>query len=192
MRFLKYFIIIIIPFLISNCGNDYIPKPRGYFRINFKEKTFSKLDSTALPYNFEIPDYVIAKNNTDSKSEDYWIDLIIPEHKAEIHISYKKVTGNLKQLIEDARKMAYKHTIKAEAIEEKNFINFENKVFGTIFKIDGNAASPLQFYVTDSTSNFLRGAFYIREIPNIDSIKPVIDFLTPDIVNLIETTEWKK
>lgn len=191
MKLFKFLIIIILPLFFTNCSNDYIPKPRGFFRISFPEKSYTKLDSAGLPYNFEIPVYSKPTQNTDSRSEKYWIDLIIPEHKAEIHVSYKVVNGNLRQLTEDARKMAYKHTIKADAIEEQNFINFNNRVFGTIFLIEGNAASPLQFYLTDSTSNFIRGAFYIREIPNIDSIKPVIEFIKPDIINLIETTEWR-
>jgi len=88
--------------------------------------------------------------------------------------------------------LAYKHSIKADAINERIFINAEKKVYGTIYLIDGNAASPLQFYLTDSTHNFLRGALYIREVPNIDSLRPVIDFLTPDVIRLIESTEWRR
>ena len=118
------------------------------------------------------------------------MNLKIAVHKAELHISYKKVNNNLAQLAEDSRTLAYKHSIKADAINERVFVNPEKKVYGTIYLIDGNAASPLQFYLTDSTSNFLRGALYIREVPNIDSIRPVIDFLTPDVIHLIETTEW--
>jgi hypothetical protein len=48
----------------------------------------------------------------------------------------------------------------------------------------------MQFFLTDSVNHFLRGALYIREVPNIDSIQPVIDFLEPDIIRLIETTSW--
>jgi gliding motility-associated lipoprotein GldD len=177
--------------LTFSCKKEYVPKPRGYFRITFQEKTYHKLDSIALPYQFDIPEYSKILPDNDRLAEPYWINLKIPAHKAEVHLSYKKVSNNLEMLTEDSRALAYKHSIKADAINEKIFANPEKRVYGTIYLIDGNAASPLQFYLTDSTRNFLRGALYIREVPNIDSLRPVIDFLTPDVIRLIETTEWK-
>ena len=174
-----------------SCQLHYIPKPHGYFRIDFQQKSYHQLDSAALPYRFDVPDYSKVEPDNDRLAEPYWINLKIPEHKAEVNISYKKVDKNLAKLLEDSRTLAYKHSIKADAINERIFVNPQKKVYGTIYMIEGNAASPLQFYLTDSTKNFLRGALYIREVPNIDSLRPVIDFLTPDVIRLIETTEWK-
>ena len=179
-------------FIIISCSEKYVPKPRAYFRIGFQEKTYHKIDSAALPYRFDIPGYSKIIKDNERLAEPYWVNLEFPAHKAEVHISYKKINNNLTQLTEDSRTLAYKHTIKADAINERVYVNREKKVYGTIYMIDGNAASPLQFYLTDSTKNFLRGALYIREVPNIDSIRPVIDFLTPDIIRLIETTEWTR
>ena len=150
------------------------------------------MDSAALPYRFEIPQYSKIVADNDRLAEPYWVNLNVPGHKAEVHLSYKRVEDNLMTLMEDSRTLAYKHSIKADAIEERVFINAEKKVYGTIYLIDGNSASPLQFYLTDSTKHFLRGALYIREVPNIDSIRPVIEFLTPDVIHLIETTEWTR
>ncbi|MFA5329482.1 MAG: gliding motility lipoprotein GldD [Prolixibacteraceae bacterium] len=178
-------------FLTVSCRKDYIPKPHGYFRITFQDKSYHKLDSAALPYRFDIPDYSKVEPDRDRMAEPFWINLKVPAHKAELNISYKKVQNNLEKLLEDSRTLAYKHSIKADAINERIFVNQQKKVYGTIYQIDGNAASPLQFYLTDSVHNFLRGALYIREVPNIDSLRPVIDFLTPDVIHLIETTEWK-
>jgi gliding motility-associated lipoprotein GldD len=177
--------------LTISCRKDYTPKPRGYYRISFQEKAYKKLDSTALPYQFEIPVYGKIVPDNERLAEPFWVNLKIPQHKAEVHLSYKKVDNNLMKLIEDSRTLAYKHSIKADAINERVFMNPAKKVYGTIYLIDGNSASPLQFYLTDSTKHFLRGALYIREVPNIDSIRPVIEFLTPDVIHLIETTEWK-
>ena len=185
------YLLSIIFILLYSCQQDYIPKPHGYFRIDFPEKTYHQLDSAALPYKFDVPDYGKVVPDNDRLAEPYWINLKIPAHKAEVNISYKKVDKNLSKLLEDSRTLAYKHSIKADAINERIYINPKKKVYGTIYMIDGNAASPLQFYLTDSTKNFLRGALYIREVPNIDSLRPVIDFLTPDVIRLIETTEWK-
>jgi gliding motility-associated lipoprotein GldD len=185
------FILFPLFFLLNvSCKKNYTPKPRGYFRISFPEKTYVKLDSAALPYRFEIPVYSKIVADKERLAEPYWVNLEIPRHKAEVHISYKKINNNLDTLTQDSHELAYKHSIKADAINERIFINSKKKVYGTIYLIDGNAASPLQFYLTDSTKHFLRGALYIREVPNIDSIRPVIEFLTPDVIHLIETTEW--
>ena len=191
MRFFSFLIVVFTLNLVVSCNSDYIPKPRGFFRIDFQEKSYRMTDSAGLPYRFETPEYSKLVADKDQHSEPYWVNLKIPAHKAELNISYKKVNQNLAQLIEDSRTLAYKHSIKADAINERIFINPEKKVYGTIYLIDGNAASPLQFFLTDSTHNFLRGALYLREVPNIDSLRPVIDYLTPDIIHLIETTEWK-
>lgn len=178
--------------LALSCKKEYIPKPRGYFRIGFPEKAYIKIDSVALPYRFEIPVYSKIVADDERMAEPYWVNLKIPQYKAEVHLSYKTVDNNLLKLTEDARTLAYKHSIKADAIDERVFINSEKKIYGTIYLIDGNSASPLQFYITDSTKHFLRGALYISEVPNIDSIRPVIQFLTPDVIHLIETTEWTR
>lgn len=190
MRKLFYFFTLLFLLFCFSCKQEYVPKPRGFFRIEFQKKIYHQLYSAAFPYRFEIPDYGNVVPDFERQSEPFWINLEIPKHKAELHISYKQVNNNLAKLTEDSRALAYKHSIKADAINERVFINPEKKVYGTIYLIDGNAASPLQFYLTDSTKNFLRGALYIREVPNIDSIRPVIDFLTPDVIHLIETTEW--
>jgi len=190
----KYLLVfpLLLLFSVISCKQEYIPKPHGFFRIDFQEKTYHKFDSAGLPFNFEIPDYSKIVPDKERLAEPFWLNLKIPAHKAELNLSYKKIENNLGQLTEDSRKLAYKHDVKADAINEKIYVNPAKKVYGTIYLIDGNAASPLQFYLTDSMHNFLRGALYIREVPNIDSLRPVIDFLTPDIIRLIETTEWKK
>ena len=194
---MKFKLLIIILFSIfAGCKQNYTPKPRGFFRINFPEKKYHPLNN-GFPYQFEIPDY--AKIMADSRNPDqpFWINVTIPASKAEIHISYYDLQKNsitnrliLSEFIEESRRLAYQHSIKADAIEEQIFMNPGRKVFGTIYKIGGNAASPMQFFLTDSTNHFLRGALYIREVPNIDSLRPVIDFLEPDVIRLIETTSW--
>jgi gliding motility-associated lipoprotein GldD len=183
-----YFLIAVL-FFISACTEKYTPRPRGYFRIDFPEKEYVAL-SGSYPYFFEIPAYSLVTRDSSAFSEPYWINISIPANRAEIHLSYKTVKDNLFIFTEESRELAYKHTQKASAIEERIFMNPGMKVYGTIYMISGNAASPIQFYLTDSTRHFLRGSLYIRDVPNIDSLKPVIDFLVPDVIHLIETTGW--
>jgi gliding motility-associated lipoprotein GldD len=188
--------VLILILLLFGCKEKYTPKPREYFRIEFPEKTYHKLQS-GFPYKFDIPDYSEIIPDRDNPDQPYWINISVPANKAEVHISYYDLSNSkessrvlLNKFMEDTRSLAYKHTMKADAIQEQVFMNPEKNVYGLIYKIEGNAASPMQFFLTDSTSHFLRGALYIREVPNIDSLKPVIDFLEPDVIRLIESTTW--
>ncbi len=192
----KILITIVSCLLILGCNEKYTPKPREFFRIDFPEKTYHSIP-TGFPYQFDIPDYSKITAGSDNPENPYWINITVPANKADIHISYyslnnQQVPGRilLNEFMEETHSLAYKHSIKADAIQEQVFMNPEKKVYGLIYKIEGNAASPMQFFLTDSTNHFLRGALYIREVPNIDSIKPVIDFLEIDIIRLIETTNW--
>jgi gliding motility-associated lipoprotein GldD len=188
--------VLIIIVLFSGCNEKYTPKPRQFFRIDFPEKNYHSLQQ-GFPYQFEIPDYSKAVSDPDNPDKPYWINISVPANKAEVHISYYNLSDQstpsrvlLNKFMEDSRTLAYKHSQKADAIQEQVFMNPVNNVYGLIYKIEGNAASPFQFFLTDSTNHFLRGALYIREVPNIDSLNPVIDFLETDIVRLIETTTW--
>jgi gliding motility-associated lipoprotein GldD len=197
MNSLKKILILTIPFLLLiGCDEKYTPKPREYFRIDFPEKKYHPLQP-GFPYQFDIPDYAEIIADSDNPDQPNWINVSVPANKAEIHISYydipnQKNSGRLvlNKFMEEAHELAYKHAMKADAIQERVFMNPAKNVYGLIYKIEGNAASPMQFFLTDSTRHFLRGALYIREVPNIDSLKPVIDFLELDIIRLIETTSW--
>lgn len=183
-------VVVVILLLTVSCKQNYTPKPRGFFRITFPEKQYQLLKGN-YPYGFDVANYATATANQGVFAEKNELNINIPANKAKIHISYKNLKGNLGKLTEDCRSLAYKHSVKASSIEEKIFVNPEKRVFGTIYKIRGNAASPYQFYLTDSTRHFLRGALYIKEIPNYDSLRPVIQFLEKDVIRLIETTYWK-
>jgi gliding motility-associated lipoprotein GldD len=182
--------------LIMSCKPGYTPKPRGFYRIDFPEKKYKYLNSN-FPYQFQIPVYseiLPDRQNPDNKD---WINVTVPQNKAEVHISYYELPDSkenyreiLARLIEESRTLAYKHSIKASSIDEKLYINRSENVFGTVYRIEGNAASPIQFFLTDSTRHFLRGALYIRSTPDIDSLKPVIDFLEADVIRIIESTTW--
>jgi gliding motility-associated lipoprotein GldD len=175
---------------MESCHDSYTPKPRGYFRIEFPAKKYKKLD-TPTPYTFQIPVYATTGHDPLNPDQPNWLTIEIPGNHAQIHLSYKKINNNLETYIEESRTLAYKHSQKASSIEEQLFINPSQKVYGTIYTIKGNAASPMQFYLTDSIHHFLRGSLYIKEIPNSDSLQPVIKFLNQDVLQLIKTTEWK-
>ena len=185
--FLTAFFVI---FFIS-CESDYSPKPRGYFRIDLPEKEYRLFD-TAFPYSFEYPVYANIVPDARNGVEPYWINIDFPRFNGRVYLSYKVINDNLIEYLEDSRTFVMKLIPKASSIQDSLILRRADKVFGLIYEIDGiNAASPIQFFVTDSTSHFLRGALYFNHAPNNDSMAPVIDFIRKDIHHLVETLEWK-
>jgi gliding motility-associated lipoprotein GldD len=190
MRMTNRFLFLLVLAAVGfSCKEKPVPKPAGYFRIDFQKKSYQSLPA-GFPYVFDIPAYAFPVPDKSANAEPGWINIEIPAHKAELHISYKRIHGNLSVFTEESRDLAYEHTLKASSIEEKIFVHPEEKVSGTIYYINGNAASPMQFYLTDSTRHFIRGALYIRATPNIDSLKPVIEYLKTDVIRMIETLRW--
>jgi gliding motility-associated lipoprotein GldD len=178
--------------LLISCHNDYTPKPRGYFRIDFPDHAYRKFDSTAFPYAFEYPVYAVIAADPTPGAEPYWINVKYPQFNAQVHLSYKPVKGNLAQYLEDAHTLVNKHIQKASAITQREYADPGHGVYGLSYAIEGSeAASPYQFYLTDSTRNFVRGALYFDLVPNNDSLMPVITFLRDDIDRMISTFRWK-
>ncbi|HOM40902.1 MAG TPA: gliding motility lipoprotein GldD [Bacteroidales bacterium] len=185
--------IIILAALLSlfiSCREKTIPRPRGYFRIDFPEKQYILYD-TSCPFIFEYPAYGKISYDLSDKAEPCWFNLYFPSFRATLHISYKKLKGNLPLIVKEANDFVYSHTIKADAISEQPWYNREERVYGILYDIKGNAASAIQFVLTDSLNHFLRGALYFSSIPNEDSLAPVIDFFRKDIVHFIESFRWK-
>jgi len=186
----RIIIICLILLLGTSCAEHFAPKPRGYFRIDLPEKKYVVYDSLC-PFSFEYPAYAAINKDADKGAEPCWLNMNITRLNAKIHLSYKSIQKNVGNFTEDAHTLAYKHTIKADAINEKVFENTEKKVYGILYEITGNAASSVQFYVTDSTRHFLRGSLYFNAHPNKDSLAPLVDFIKKDIVHMIETFKWK-
>lgn len=188
MKQILYSLIFLI--LLTGCQSDYTPKPRGYFRIDLPEHEYQQFD-TSFPFTFEYPIYASCFPDTSGLAEPYWINISYPAYKAQLHISYKEIHDNLNNYLEDSRTLVNKHIPKANAITQQQFLNPKHKVYGLTFSIKGTeAASPYQFYLTDSLSKFVRGALYFNIVPNNDSLGPVIDFLKEDIDHMISTFRW--
>jgi gliding motility-associated lipoprotein GldD len=185
--------LFVISILISSCGSDYSPKPRAYFKIDLPEKNYQNYSSDCL-FSFEFPVYasVIPDKNKDAKP--CWMDVYYPQFNGRVHLSYQSFSTRKQfdSLVEDARTFAFKHTVKATAIDEAMISYPEKRVYGIYYSIDGNTASSVQFFLTDSTNNYLRGALYFNEQPRLDSIQPVLDFIKKDIDHMIKTFKWQK
>ena len=184
--------VLLILLMTASCGNRHPqPKPRGYFRIDMPEKQYVRLD-TMPRYSFEYPVYANITPDFYSLDEKDWVNVEFPRFKGTIHISYKQIDNNLPGYLEDAYSMITKHISKATGIRDSVIVDRERDVYGLVYSLEGEGvASPLQFYLTDSTEHFLRGSLYFNIYPNNDSLQPVIDFITDDVRHLIKTLEWK-
>ncbi len=176
--------------MLASCGQSYTPKPYGYFRVYLPAHEYVQMDND-MPFRFEYSKAATI-NKRSQPHEKYWFDLQYPQFNASVHVSYKSIDGNFRELTEDARRFVYKHSIKADNIGESVFNNENKNVHGILYEHKGNPASYLQFTLTDSTRHFLRGALYFDNVPNKDSIAPVADYIRKDIVRLMESFEWKK
>nr|WP_317169415.1 gliding motility lipoprotein GldD [Mucilaginibacter humi] len=124
---MKIFVILIITVLFfSACGsnNDYSPKPRGYFRIEFPKKEYKEFVS-AYPFSFQYPVYARIEKDTQTRigpkliNMNHLLNMQFPQFNGTLHLSYETITSKdvFRQLTEDARKFAFKNTVKATAID---------------------------------------------------------------------------
>lgn len=187
------FLIFAVYIFLPSCSGDgeATPRPQGYFRIDLPEKKYLQF-SDSFPYQFLYPEYAKAEADKNPNAEPYWMNINYEKFKATLYLSYKPVKNNLDSLLEQSRTLAIQHQQKANAMRESPVMNDSAKVYGLIYEFGGNTASSLQFYLTDSTKNFVRGALYFYARPNADSLAPVYNFLKEDVFKMIESFEWSK
>jgi gliding motility-associated lipoprotein GldD len=171
---------------------NYLPKPYGYHHIVLPTHTYQRLPD-GFPYSFEFSKHAILLPDTSPKAEPYWINIHYPSFTADIQITYKPVKNNkhlLKSYLEDAYKLTTKHQIRAYAIEEE-IVQLPQGLTAVVVTLSGQVPTQFQFYTTDSTSHFLRGALYFQTALENDFLAPIIDFIKEDIMHMLYTLEWK-
>lgn len=191
------FFSILFIILISACNSEYPYRPRGYFKIDLPQKKYQTFSKPGFPYTFEYPTYARVIQDSlffEQKTENpFWINIDFPQFNGRIHVSYKAIGPQNKfdSLVNDAFTLSYKqHTYKASAIEPEPFTTPTGSS-GVYFNLKGNTATSTQFFITDSTKHFLRGALYFSATPNEDSLQPVNQFLKQDVEHLINTVRWR-
>ncbi|MFM7015832.1 MAG: gliding motility lipoprotein GldD [Bacteroidota bacterium] len=180
-------------FTLAACGDSddaTIPKPKGYFRVTFPTHAYKPFEPAACPYSFDISTNAVAIPDTNDLSEPFWYYIVMPKLNGQIYLTYKTLNNDFGKFAEDTRTLVYKHTSRASSINE-NVIQVNDRVGGILYEIGGDAASPIQFFVTDSTKHFLRGALYFNAAPNADSIAPSVKYAKEDIMQMIKTLKWK-
>lgn len=194
------------------CNEPYIAKKTGYFKIDFPDKSYKSFNEPGYPYTFDYPAYAtITKDSTYfDETNPHWININFPTFNGKIFISYKEIGGysnykvkgpdgkykdstarnEFSKLVNDAYNLSYKNDVKAYAIED-SVMHTPNGLTGIYFSLAGNVATAHQFFLSDTTRHFLRGALYFNATPNEDSLRPVNNFLQQDMKHIINTMKWK-
>ena len=143
---MRNILLLIISLIFFSCNDVILPKPKAYLSLEYPKKEYKEL-TVLRPYTFDV-----LKSATIVEDKNNWLKITYPKLKASIDITDRPIENNLKELLTEAEKMVFKHTVKAEQIIPKDFINSKKRVFGSLYEITGNAASQIQFHITDSTN----------------------------------------
>lgn len=177
----------------KNESEDFVPKPKGYNRIDLPLAKYQPM-TESHPFSFQYSTQAILKPDTVRWAEPHWMYVYYPAYKAMIQLTYKPLGGDknkLAKLIDDAHKLAAKHGQKAYSIQDLVLKTPSGKS-AMLMELEGEVPTYLQFYTTDSTKHYLRGALYFNTAMKSDSLAPVIDYLKKDVIRLLNTLEWKK
>ncbi len=192
-RFMKFYAqvscFLATLFVMASCGGYTTPRPYAYMRLPIPEVAYQRHASEADPFAFDLSESAILEYKKQD-SDMRWLDIYYPELRARVHCSYSPVRMNLEVLSNDAQKFVYRHAAQADAIPEQAYEDVHKRVYGVVYEIYGNTASPMQFVLTDSVKHFFRAAVYFDAVPNQDSIAPAVDYIKQDMRHLVETFEW--
>ena len=181
----KFILLFTLVTFFTSCKDDVLPKPSSQLRLDYPVAEYA-MYSDNCPFTFEVNDEVDVKEDKNCGFSIHY-----PKMKATIYLTYKPVSNNIDKLLRDAQKLTYEHVIKADAIQEQPFLNPGNKVYGMFYRVNGNAATNAQFYVTDSLRHFVTGSVYFYAKPNFDSIMPATSYVRDDMQHLMESLQWK-
>jgi gliding motility-associated lipoprotein GldD len=177
---------------LYSCESNWLPKPPGYNRIDLPKHEYQRLEQ-GYPYQLDFSTYSRVEADSFNLNEKEWINLNYPDFGAKVHLTYKKIDQNtdFKILSNDAFNLTAKHQIKAYGIEEAILLT-PNGYSAVVAELTGEVPTQFQFFVTDSTSHFLRGAVYFNTALKNDSLAPIIEFIKIDMAHLINSVNFEK
>jgi len=186
------FWLILLMAVSCNSNENFVPKPHGYPRMDLPKKAYKPAGFQDAPYEFEIPQYSMVTED-ERNSGKYWYNVVFPSFDATLHLTYYpfKNWDQYDSMVSDTRSLVNKHIQKAEDIIEDPLENYNANLHGLVFHIEGHTASNLNFYATDSSKHFLRGALYFNKKTEPDSIAPAFEFLWKDVQHALKTFNWK-
>lgn len=193
----RFFLLAILSaglFIACSGDKNSAPKPKTYFRIDVPLPIYQKFDTLGLPFMFDYPNYGVVEKAEERFDNKNWFNINYPDYGCKLYLSFVGLSSKntLSNLVNDSYNLTKEHDKFSSGVIERAYSNQEAKVYGYVFEIKGTkVVSPYQFYITDSSRYFVRGALYIESSPNTDSLSPIIQRLTQDLDYMISTFEWK-
>ncbi|MCB0477149.1 MAG: hypothetical protein KDC84_03245 [Crocinitomicaceae bacterium] len=187
-----YFLFISFTFLLIACEDEekVLPRPIGQMRVEFPKHEYKQASITECGYSFEIPVSSEIMNGMNPNATCHK-NIVYNDFNAVLYLSYYPLdTTSVNTLIKESRDKVYEHVVKASSIDEEMILDSSHHVYGIFYDIKGNAATPFQFFITDSSKNFIRASLMFNSVANYDSLKPMIEYLKVDVDRMIQTTEW--
>ncbi|TNE80362.1 MAG: gliding motility lipoprotein GldD [Bacteroidetes bacterium] len=177
---------------LTACTETFTPRPKAFFHIDIPQPQYQRFASDC-PFSFNVAQYGFVMGDSSANAEPCWLNVQYPMFNATVHLTYKPIGQefSFEELQKDSRTLVYKHTIKAQEIMENTINKPDERVYGMLYRLTGDAATSLQFYVTDSTSHYLRGVLYFNQHTDADSIAPVLNHLSDDVLEMVGSLNWK-
>ncbi len=186
----------VLMMMAVSCSKDYVPKPKAFLRLQYPKHSYKTVQLPETNVNFQVNTLAedVTFKRIPSTTKSYGVNVVYKPLKATVFLTYKAIEGdaqNLRAFLRDAQKLTFEHTKKADEIPAYPYEDKTRRVYGILSEVKGNVASPVQFYVTDSTRHFLTGSLYFKVKPNYDSILPAIHYVQKDMRRIMESLDWK-
>lgn len=185
-------VLLVMVFALMACKEVFLPKPKGYNRIDLPEHEYQNLPDT-FPYKFKYSKYAKLEKDSGENIERYWINLVYPQYDALIQLTYKNLVdpnNRPEVLLNEAFELTQRHIIKAYSIDE-SLIQIPNGQVASVSELEGEVPTQFQFFTSDSTNHFFRGALYFNTATENDSLSPIIEYIKVDIIEMLNSFEWK-
>ena len=141
---LKGFFVVSAMLIMACEGETYLPKPKGYNRIDLPEKLYQPMPDT-FPYQMQYSKHAQLLKDSSWISERYWVDLYYPYFDASVELSYKPILKSdqlNEEFISTSYRLTAQHNVKAYAIEEV-ILELPNGDFASYSELTGHLT--LQF-----------------------------------------------
>lgn len=186
-------LVVFFGLILSACTSNEVltPKPPTYLRLDLPDHEYVHFQDSEMPYSFDVNSSFKVNPVVEQGVKTYHKDIDLGPLNGVIHFSYIPMVEPLSTYVNYANDKVEDHKLKATGIDDHQIIRSKDKVYGTFFKLRGDVASPFQFYLTDSVSQFASGVVYLNTRPNYDSLKPSLDYLEQDLLQLLESFKWR-
>jgi len=187
-----FFLMAMLCLVLTACEEQPpIPKPPAYLRSELPDHSYtSYLDS--CNYSFQLSELYSVEKAPGDENSDCHRRIDLGPMNGTIYFRYWDMNESLAYYINNANDEVDFHKTKASNIVDKTVLRPNDRVFGTLFRLEGDVATPFQFYLTDSTDHFVYAEVLFNFAPNYDSLLPTLDYLQVDIEKMMETFQWAK